>query len=297
MEARNGQKQQSQPTTRLPRRAWGRPCRWFSTLLGRGLLLLSWLFGTALAHPLGNFTVSHFSRIETQAEEIRLHYVVDYAEIAAFPELQSMDANRDGVYAPAEKQAWLARQLSQWQAGLRLTANGQPLPWRMERQMLTLVPGAVNLFTLRCEADLVAPLRTNIGAAPVQFTLTDTNHSDRQGWHEIVLQPVPGVALFDSSTFGDSLSDELRSYPEDRSPLAERSASWSAARSLPAQAKPLLNRTGAPTPQPPLSFRKRYAFWLFLLSLTIIGGSGALWLRRRLVSWRRSSAQPLPGSP
>jgi len=259
------------------------------------LLLLSWAFSTAAAHPLGNFTVSHFSRIETHAEEIRLHYVVDYAEIAAFPELQSMDANRDGVYAPAEKQAWLARQLLQWQAGLRLMANGQPLAWRVEGQTLTLVPGAVNLFTLRCEADLVAPLRADIGAAPVQFTLTDANHTDRQGWHEIVLQPVPGVTLFDSSAFGDSVSDELRAYPEDRAPLAEPSAGWSAARSLPAGAKPLCNRDGQLTPQPPLPWLKRFAFWVFLLGVALLGGSWHL-LRRRASGWHRLERQPVTGS-
>jgi hypothetical protein len=268
---------------------------WWRAAFLRCLLLVGWGAVTALAHPLGNFTVSHFSRIETQTDEIRLHYVVDYAEIAAFPELRKIDANHDGEYAPAEKQAWLARQLPQWQAGLRLTVNGQPLAWRVARQTLMLLPGAVNLFTLRVEADLTAPLGSAISATPTRFELNDANQADRQGWQEMVLQPVPGVLLFDSTAFGNTLSNELRAYPEDRAPLAERSASWSAALTLPARAKPLCNRAGQPVPQPPLPWLKRFAFLVFLLGVALLGGVWQV-LRRRAGGWQNLAGRPVPGS-
>jgi hypothetical protein len=153
------------------------------------------------------------------------------------------------------------------------------------RQALTLVPGAVNLFTLRIEADLEAPLSREINAAPTQFTLTDTNHHDRQGWHELVLKPAPGVLIFDSTAYGNAVTDELKAYPEDRAPLAERSAVWSAARDLPAGAKPLLNRDGQPTPQPRQPF-KRVAWVACLVGAALLG---LLWQRRRR---REPPAQP-----
>jgi hypothetical protein len=62
-----------------------------------------------VAHPLGNFTVSHFARIEVEAGRVRLHYVVDMAEIPTFQELQKVDADGDGATSKAELDFYLAR--------------------------------------------------------------------------------------------------------------------------------------------------------------------------------------------
>ena len=247
---------------------------------------------SATAHPLGNFAISHYTRIATDSDRLRLRYIVDYAEIAAFQELQTLDADRDGHYSKAEKDAWLARNVSQWLVGLQLTANGQPLILHARSQTLALLPGAVKLLTMRIECELEAPF--TIGDGPATFALTDGNHADRQGWHEIVLQPVVGVPLFDSTAFGDGLTDELRTYPENdrQAPLDERAAAWSAANgALPANAKPLLTRAGQPIAQ----HGSRYAGWvkplaylgvlgLLLLALTHRFRHEAAATRTRLLS-------------
>jgi hypothetical protein len=54
------------------------------------LVLIS--FGNVQAHPLGNSTVNHFTRLEVDQHEVRIRYVVDMAEIPAFQELQAMGA-------------------------------------------------------------------------------------------------------------------------------------------------------------------------------------------------------------
>ncbi len=233
----------------------------------------------AAPHPLGNFTVNHYTRIETDADELRLRYVVDYAELAAFQELQTLDANRDGLYSKAEKDAWLARNLPFWLAGLRLTANGQPRALRVVKQALALLPGAVKLLTMRIECEFAAPF--TLGNTPVSFALADTNHADRQGWHEIVLAPVPGVTVFDSTAFGNGVTNELQAYPEDHAPLAERAAEWSATSGAPpATAKPLRARDGQPLAQS----RQRARPWLKPLTaglaLAALLFAGARWRRR-----------------
>jgi hypothetical protein len=91
------------------------------------MLITLWTVAIATAHPLGNFTISHYTRLETGADGVRLRYIVDYAEVAAFQELQTADSDSDGTFSEAEKSAWLARVIPQWLNGLRLTANGQPL--------------------------------------------------------------------------------------------------------------------------------------------------------------------------
>ena len=54
-----------------------------------GLALL-WA-GTATAHPLGNFTVNTYLRVEASGGQIYLRQVVDMAEIPSFRERGAVD--------------------------------------------------------------------------------------------------------------------------------------------------------------------------------------------------------------
>lgn len=236
-------------------------------------LLALWVAVITTAHPLGNFTISHYTRIETGVDRVRLRYVVDYAEIAAFQELQSADTDSDGAFSEAEKSAWLARSVQQWLNGLRLTANGQPLALRAVKQSLTLPPGAAKLPTLRIECELEAPLAAALNTTSAKFALTDANHADRQGWHEIVVLPVAGVTVFDSTAFGNGVTDELKTYPEDRlmAPLNERAAEWSATTGpQPAGAKPLLTRDRQPVAQTRARFAELITARKLALGLALI---------------------------
>src|SRR5271165_5318635 len=54
------------------------------------LIGAAWLlFGAflALAHPMGNFSVNHYSRIDLQADHVSLEYIIDLAEIPAYQEM------------------------------------------------------------------------------------------------------------------------------------------------------------------------------------------------------------------
>ena len=50
---------------------------------------------TAVAHPLGNFTVNLYSRLELFSDVIRVHYVLDMAEIPTFREVDAVDTDGD----------------------------------------------------------------------------------------------------------------------------------------------------------------------------------------------------------
>ena len=203
---------------------------------------------SALAHPLGQFTVNHFTRIESGADRLRLRYVVDLAELATFQELQKADTDSSGSLSEAESQAYLERVVNEFLSGLSLTADGQPVSLQVTHRILSLPPGAANLPTMRIECDFEGRLPS--GSALVRkLQFTDNNHRDRQGWHEIVVVPTTGAAVFDSTAFGNGITDELKAYPEDMllAPLSERSAAWSVAPgAAPAGAKPLLTRAGKP---------------------------------------------------
>ena len=84
--------------------------------------------GVASAHPLGNFTINHYARIEVGGERIQIRYVVDMAEISALQELQKVDADGDGTPSRAEVDAYLERAAARYAEGLQLFVDGARVP-------------------------------------------------------------------------------------------------------------------------------------------------------------------------
>ena len=141
----------------------------------------------AAAHPLGNFTINHFSRVQVSGHQIYVRYVVDMAEI---PTLQKVPLSTKG---------------------LALSVGGVSFPLRVVRTALAHPLGAAGLHTTRFQAILVGPAIS--GSARIAYR--DDSYPGRIGWKEVV------VGAHTAST-----SDELRSYPKDllSSPLDIRSA-------------------------------------------------------------------------
>jgi nickel/cobalt exporter len=144
----------------------------------------------AAAHPLGNFTVNRFSRVEMSGPRLYVMYVLDLAEIPTF-QAGKIDARA------------YARNIAR---GAELTVNGRRARLVPGATALAHPPGAGGLRTTRLEVLLRGPELA--GNSDVHYR--DTNYSDRIGWKEIV------VGAHTRST-----SDELRAYPKDllQSPL------------------------------------------------------------------------------
>ena len=177
---------------------------------------------TAAAHPLGNFTVNRYSRIELYSNAIRIRYVLDMAEIPTFQEMERIDADGDGEVSDAERDAYATGKAGELLDGLRLTVNGSRAELRPLSRELSFPPGQGGLETLRLGLILESP----VSAAEPAVEYTDANYSDRIGWKEIVVRPAEGVRLLDSTASTEDASDELRAYPRDllSSPLDVREA-------------------------------------------------------------------------
>jgi ABC-type nickel/cobalt efflux system permease component RcnA len=203
--------------------------RWLLPTLLAILLIFARPPARAAAHPLGNFTVNQYSRLEVGRDSIQVRYIVDMAEIPAFQERQAIDVDGDGQVADAEQAAYLARQAPELLSGLHLVAGGAPANLRQVGQSLEFSAGQGGLQTLRLTLDLEAPIA---GAqAPLAIEYTDDNFAERLGWREIVVRPLDGVVLRDSTAPQTDQSDELRAYPDDMlsSPLNMRQASFTLA--------------------------------------------------------------------
>ncbi len=188
------------------------------------VMALAVLLGSALharpaaAHPLGNFTISRYARVEPGAEHIRVVYAIDMAEIPAYQE-----------GADVETSAYLDRRLPELARGLQLTVGGARLPLVVESGLVTVSEGQGGLPVLRIDAVFTAALPDRVRAGEVQALLRDTNYEGRRGWQEIVVRGTSGAAVRERSVPARDVSDTLRSYPADRleRPLTVREARFS----------------------------------------------------------------------
>ena len=244
----------------------------------------------AAAHPLGNFTINHYSAITVSAGETSVLYVVDMAEIPAFQEIRAMDADHDGTPSEAETAAYLAQKIPELGRGLMLTLNGQPLPLAVMQRSITFPAGQGGLQTLRIEAVYRAST-PSAARERVQLRYTDGNFPGRLGWKEIIASPGEGVTFDGSSVPANDVTDALRSYPSDRlqSPLDRREAVISYASTASSPASASASTGTAPAPQPasktrtvtgsnPLSrllARERLSAAVMALTIVIAFGIGA----------------------
>jgi ABC-type nickel/cobalt efflux system permease component RcnA len=147
---------------------------------------------SAAAHPLGNFTINHLAQIRTTVTELRVHYVLDIAEIPSF---QIMHAA--GAWAPSRMRAWAHEESALVTAGLEISANGIALPLRLERNSALTRAGAGGLPILYWTGDYAAPLPLKAAVS-----VRDSVYADRRiGWKDIIL---PGLS---------DPTSALRSYP------------------------------------------------------------------------------------
>jgi ABC-type nickel/cobalt efflux system permease component RcnA len=149
----------------------------------------------AHAHPLGNFTVNRFARVEVAGDRLYVRYVLDLAEIPTY-QARPIDA------------ALYARRIA---FGLQVSLAGHRVALQPIAHRIAYPLGVAGLHTARLEVILRGPLvRTS-----EQLSVRDTNDRDRIGWKEILV----GAAT-------PSVSHELRSYPKSllQSPLDVTSA-------------------------------------------------------------------------
>jgi nickel/cobalt exporter len=139
----------------------------------------------ATAHPLGNFTINRFARVDVAGDRLFVRYVLDLAEIPTFEARQrGVDAR---VYASR-----LAR-------GVHATLDGRTVVLVPVAHALAFPPGAGGLNTMRLEVILRGPRVTG----REHLELRDTNYAGRIGWKEIVV-----------GADTPSISSELRAYPK-----------------------------------------------------------------------------------
>ncbi|WP_406349169.1 high frequency lysogenization protein HflD [Streptomyces sp. NBC_00144] len=174
-----------------------------------------WLLGVtapaAQAHPLGNFSVNHYTGFTLHPDHLDVLAVTDTAEIPTLQAAPRVDTNGDGTQSHAERAAWASARCAETAGHLKVTTP-QRLHWNVALATFEYRPGQARLRTSRLECRLKAPL--DLTGSPVTLRVGTGADRTRVGWNEITAKG-QGVQLKHSSVAQSSSSDELRNYPRD----------------------------------------------------------------------------------
>jgi ABC-type nickel/cobalt efflux system permease component RcnA len=165
------------------------------------------------AHPMGNFSISHYAGIRVEPGSIELRYLIDMAEIPTFQEMQqnNFEARADDKRV----RAYLSKQAELFEEGLLLTLNGHPLSLQIASQDVLFSPGAGNLPTMKFGLTYRAEVTDACTVTRCDLEYRDANFSGRLGWKEVIASAGQGITMESSTVPSQDRSSQLSNYPTD----------------------------------------------------------------------------------
>jgi ABC-type nickel/cobalt efflux system permease component RcnA len=189
-------------------------------------LALTALPVVALAHPMGNFSISHFDGLTATPDLVRLDRVLDIAEVPTFDARRAMDSDHDGEVSDREAVVWAALTCAEAAGSLILRQDGDELEAQSSGSSIGFPPGQGSL-TIRLECRYDYALAHPLGSGGSAFAFYDRSYPDRTGWREIVVTG-EGTTIEHADVPDETISDRLLRYPTD--PLIPvpdaQAASW-----------------------------------------------------------------------
>jgi ABC-type nickel/cobalt efflux system permease component RcnA len=243
-----------------------------------------------VASLLGNFTINQFCGVAIQRDAIQVHYAVVYGQLPALSELHNADADRDGVTTQRERDTYVGTLAPGFADGLKVMVDGARVPLHAVRWSSSL-PTEQGGFSLRVDVEYAATLTTPLSAGTRRLQFSNDNYPGRMGWHEIVVTPARGVAVFDTDAYGSSLTggltEALRALPEG-GPLDERAIEMAvSAGGVPAGARGLQARPGTEKGKPAAAGAPQPAesAWLAKKTRELVAAISAPRLEPRVALW------------
>jgi ABC-type nickel/cobalt efflux system permease component RcnA len=155
-----------------------------------GAALLLWIgLGTAplWAHPLGNFTINHLTKLAFERDRVLVHYVLDMAEIPTYQAMR--DVTPDGKMDARQLAAWAITESRTLTPLLELSADGHAVPLTIDLASAHTNPGAGGLPTMYLTIDAHGSLPVGAATATRRIAYNDATFPGRLGWHDVVVVP------------------------------------------------------------------------------------------------------------
>jgi ABC-type nickel/cobalt efflux system permease component RcnA len=159
------------------------------------------------AHPMGNFSVSHFTRFDVQKKSVNITYVLDLAEIPTYQLMRdwNLDPSADAKIPQETLNEKATAQAAVWIKQLDFS-SGVPT---LEKTTIKLNPGAGGMQVARVETQL------RLDNVQGKLNFEDRNYPDRAGWKEIVIASSDSTPIIQASHSGQDRSKALTEYPTD----------------------------------------------------------------------------------
>jgi ABC-type nickel/cobalt efflux system permease component RcnA len=152
----------------------------------------------ASAHPAGFTSVNRYVGVSGDAQgAVHLAYLIDFAELPAYAEIEQLDADHDGAVSPAEQRAYLDRRVPPLVARWTIEIDGVKVEPRVTGSSLEAPPGERGLSTLRIAADVVAepPAAIDLGGRDLEVRVVDPAFAERSGWREMAAEESADLAI------------------------------------------------------------------------------------------------------
>ncbi len=183
------------------------------------------------AHPMGNFSISHYAAIHPERGGVEIEYFVDMAEIPTYQEIQ-----RTGIVAAqgdASLPAYLEQESATLGENLFVEVDGQQVQLLAVDRSVLFTPGAGGLPTMKLAFVYRASISNTAAGASHRIHYLDNNFAGHSGWKEIVITQGDGVSLESSSAPATDRSAQLSNYPTDLLNSAPQDLEATATFSLP----------------------------------------------------------------
>jgi ABC-type nickel/cobalt efflux system permease component RcnA len=208
------------------------------------LLLATITPGHLFAHPMGNFSVNHYSGITLTRDSLELRYLIDMAEIPTFQELQAAGIKAD----PQDPHisAYLRAKADEFWRGISLKLDGKAMELECTEQQVIFPPGAGGLPTMKFGFTCRAPL-SKLKAGQHRLEYRDDNFAGRAGWKEVVVnaaQELQGA----TDAPGKGRSSELSNYPTDLLNSPPQDLTANVTFTMPASLASVRDGVSAPSP-------------------------------------------------
>jgi hypothetical protein len=154
--------------------------------------------GLLPAHPMGNFSVNHYAKLQVSTDGVAVRYILDLAEIPTFELLRDWKLEAHSPQPDLARKA--VEQAKAWTLNLEFTSGSQPLRPHFIDAELAIAEGAGGLPIGRITT------RLHLAAAPGSLTYEDHNYPGRAGWKEIVIASTGGATLAKASQGDRDLS-------------------------------------------------------------------------------------------
>ena len=159
------------------------------------VVLLALSTAVAAAHPMGNFSVSHYTNFVLTQQGVEITYVLDLAEVPAYTLLRDWKLTASSAKSELDLKA--AEQAKTWAQGLEFRSGGKIGLPVMRSASIQVRNGSDGQPTAR-----LTSVFSLTAASPLEFE--DHNYADRNGWKEIVI-----------GDSGSNRSHGLTQYPAD----------------------------------------------------------------------------------